>query len=534
MALYKPNNYKPREIPARSNQAMVKKSTPAKRTINPLWVKFRKQFLLGMLILLGVLFLGSLRHTQSCAYDGAIRNGQAVNEWGTNLCPNLLDSSSWGQFLLNAINPFSLSAVKANDERIGQLTAKVECKNQLDPMCLIGDSNASLKSTNNYTNILIVGIDSREGHSGIENTDSLMLISYHHTTGNTLLISFPRDLVLTYANKNGQQKTGKINAIYTGNGADFLDSIIGDITDKQVHYHLYLNVATFAKVVDELGGITINLDKEFKDVYPCSEVPAGQSCPSPRYVEDADYGYFTFPAGANTFNGFNALVYTRARKYSSDFDRAARQQKLVKALIQNVIGDNSKFVNNIGKFIQLYDVFKKDIKTNIELKDIAGALKIAGYLNDKVGRIVVDPNLDNGRIISRGGLVNGSYGNKFLDPSYSQFHSYLNKVWDNLPYYIDNPKVLIVNQSGGTIPAESPIGKLIAAENPYRQLKVVEGLSTLEQSGVKVKIYEFSDKHSSANDIQTKLPGSLILSTEIDGVARTSYNEDIVIYYQGE
>ncbi|HRP36578.1 MAG TPA: hypothetical protein PLS50_02095, partial [Candidatus Dojkabacteria bacterium] len=67
------------------------------------------------------------------------------------------------------------------------------CTNVLDPKCWTENFRPQLKQTNGVTNMLVVGMDTRKNDKGLLNTDTIALISYDHQSGETMLLSIPRD-----------------------------------------------------------------------------------------------------------------------------------------------------------------------------------------------------------------------------------------------------------------------------------------------------------------------------------------------------
>ncbi|MFW5720649.1 MAG: hypothetical protein ACOCXT_06515, partial [Candidatus Dojkabacteria bacterium] len=100
-----------------------------------------------------------------------------------------------------------------------------------------------LEKTNGRTNLLVIGVDARGNNESLL-TDSLMLMSYEHTTKQTAQISFPRDLEASYE-LNGKTLINKINSIfpYTYRNTKSYDAAfeqlgkaVEEITTLPVHY----------------------------------------------------------------------------------------------------------------------------------------------------------------------------------------------------------------------------------------------------------------------------------------------------------
>ena len=173
---------------------------------------------------------------------------------------------------------------------------------------------------NGRTNILAFGTsgynmegDEGEGtHDGAQLTDSIMVISLDQETGDTAMLSLPRDLKASPT----CTATGKINEVYWCNnmdgtneqaGAEALMAEVGDILGIDFQYYAHINWGSLVQIVDTLGGINITLDEDITDYY---------------------YTGAVFEAGTEyTINGEQALGLARARHgtASGDFSRGASQ-----------------------------------------------------------------------------------------------------------------------------------------------------------------------------------------------------------------
>ena len=185
------------------------------------------------------------------------------------------------------------------------------------------------------TNYLIVGSDSREGmtdeqkdklHTGSaegKRTDS-MIILHVGDSGNTM-ISLPRDSDVEIPSFKGSDSgktypgTGrhtKLNATYAMDGPSLLVRTIEANTGLHIDHYAEIGFAGFANIVDAVGGVTMTLDKGFKDKYSGAD----------------------FKAGKQTLNGQQALAFVRTRHAfaTSDLQRTKNQQKFLSALAHEV------------------------------------------------------------------------------------------------------------------------------------------------------------------------------------------------------
>jgi LCP family protein required for cell wall assembly len=181
------------------------------------------------------------------------------------------------------------------------------------------------------TNYLIVGSDSREGMSAAEKkelhtgsaegkrTDSMMIL--HDGSNGPTLISLPRDSNVTIPSFRGSEsgklfpatgKQEKLNAAYADDGPSLLVRTIEANTGLRIDHYVEIGFAGFAKIVDAIGGVEMNLPQGFKDKYSGAD----------------------FKAGKQTLNGQQALAFVRTRHAfaASDLERTKNQQKFLAAL----------------------------------------------------------------------------------------------------------------------------------------------------------------------------------------------------------
>ncbi|MEV7243190.1 LCP family protein [Streptomyces sp. NPDC093248] len=189
--------------------------------------------------------------------------------------------------------------------------------------------------TGEGTNYLIVGSDSRKGmtaedkkklHTGSapgQRTDSMMIL---HVGGNgDTLISLPRDSDVAIPSYKGSAsgkvypnrgRHTKLNAAYAEDGPTLLVRTIEFNTGLHIDHYVEIGFGGFAKIVDAVGGVEMNLDQGFKDKWSGAD----------------------FKAGKQTLNGEQALAFVRTRHAfaASDLQRTKNQQKFLSALAHQV------------------------------------------------------------------------------------------------------------------------------------------------------------------------------------------------------
>ncbi|MEI6887253.1 MAG: LCP family protein [bacterium] len=306
--------------------------------------------------------------------------------------------------------------------------------------------NPELPATNGRTNVLVVGIDTRDNNA-TQNTDTIMMISYDHNDKNAYMISIPRDTYVSFKNYFGNKETSKINAVYYLTGMIKKDqekamlglsNVVGDITGLKPHYTVLVTLQGFKDAIDTLGGVTIDVPADYTDAYPKVELsPALQkTCKVVRL--DGEYCKFSFTKGVQILNGEMALVYARSREFSSDYDRARRQQLVITSLKNQVL--STETLTNPQKILELITTFKDSIKTsNYDLGDIIAGLNEIKLMSKTIS-IVLDPLFGGGGVVTSGTSEAG-YISQFKDSSYKQVQSELQKIFNYPNVYTENPKI---------------------------------------------------------------------------------------------
>jgi LCP family protein required for cell wall assembly len=183
-------------------------------------------------------------------------------------------------------------------------------------------------------NILLTGIDSGENRTHALN-DTLLVVSLDPATGALAMVSFPRDMA-RLPTPDGTTFAGKINSLmsyadghpnqYPQGGMAALTTEIGYLLGAKVDYYASVDLDGFSKLIDRVGGVTVNVTEAIDD-------PAYGGWKQPGRIG------FRLSTGRHDLNGEEALAYVRSRKTigDSDFGRARRQQQLLVALQRKLI-----------------------------------------------------------------------------------------------------------------------------------------------------------------------------------------------------
>lgn len=233
-------------------------------------------------------------------------------------------------------------------------------------------------SRSDVINILLIGLDSRTGLTYGGRSDTLILVSLNKTTKKINMTSFFRD---TYCNidHNGSQTYNKINSSYAKGGADCLINTLENNFKVNIDYYVTVDFATFEDIIDELGGLTVTVQKYEADYMNKTHKL------NVRYGENV------------VLNGEEALVFSRIRKCDPDSDvsRTRRQRMVITSLI-NSVKDASYFeLNSMLKDLLPY------VKTNLTENEIL-TYAAQALANGWLGYEIVETTLSDSTVFKTG------------------------------------------------------------------------------------------------------------------------------------
>lgn len=211
---------------------------------------------------------------------------------------------------------------------------------QLEPNLYI--SSDELYSDADQINILLVGVDAREGETA-SRSDTMMLVTLDNKNGQIKLTSFLRD---SYVEIAGRSRKAKLNSAYFRGGIQMLVDTLELNFGVEIPYYAMVDFEIFTTIVDELGGINVDVtEKESYYTYHSGKVGV------PVRIE----------AGEDVLlNGEQALWYSRIRYLDSDFMRTKRQRKVISAIVEKAL------TKEIPELIDLAKAVIPLVKTNLD------------------------------------------------------------------------------------------------------------------------------------------------------------------------
>lgn len=259
-------------------------------------------------------------------------------------------------------------------------------------------------------NILLLGGDAGADRWGTR-TDTVILASVDTRTGNTVLISLPRNTARMpfpedsplheyypygFTNGWGQSLEYMLTEMYqqvpdrvppdilgpTDNlGADVVKLSVGEATGLKVDYYALVELEGFHKLIDALGGITVNIN---------TWVAIGGDT-SAGIKPTAALG----PGPNQHLNGTEALWYARGRYGSDDFQRMDRQRCVIDAVIKQV-----NPANVLTRYEALARHSKEIVRTDIPQEILPALVDLSLRVKDGRTTSVVLRNGEDGFVSS--------------------------------------------------------------------------------------------------------------------------------------
>lgn len=267
---------------------------------------------------------------------------------------------------------------------------------------------------NHRVNILLLGTGGAS-HASPDLTDAIMLVSLRLTyPPSASLLSIPRDVLIMNEQK---ESLGKINGLYSllrnqiqreypelapaeislralNEARDYFS----DRLSLPIHYVVKIDFSAFEQAIDAVGGIDIVVPKAIVDY----------SFP----LDEGTVGLWSIDAGMQHLNGKEALRYARSRHGSTDFDRSARQQIIMKAVLDAV---KQSVIHHPQSVASLYSLLSSHVLTNLSLDDIIAIARVARYLtHDRI--VSIQLNYSSGGGMQKplpGGFVYAPPAEKF-------------------------------------------------------------------------------------------------------------------------
>ena len=272
--------------------------------------------------------------------------------------------------MLNLITRPEATEVTLSDEQLEEILGFVPEKIEIqEAEPVVAETQPESKPAkkpvkDNIVNIMLIGQQARKNETA-KLSDTMILCSINKDTKTITLTSFLRDLYVKLPNFQGHLcGKNRINVAYNlgwywageKGGMEMLDQLILDTFGVEVDYNIEIGFESFKDVINTMGGVDIEL-----------------TAPEAGHLKLGK-------AGIYHLDGEKALGYARIRSIDNDFNRTARQRKLVTALINKCKQMSISELNNLIKTVLpmvITDMTNEEITTcALEFVPMVADLKI--------------------------------------------------------------------------------------------------------------------------------------------------------------
>ncbi|MGI5457154.1 LCP family protein [Streptomyces sp. CA-249302] len=225
-------------------------------------------------------------------------------------------------------------------------------------------------------NILVLGSDSRSGKankalgggsSSGARSDTAMVVHIDAGRTKATVVSIPRDTLVTRPScplKSGGSTSVAYNAMfnsaYSVGGPVCAVKTVESITNVRMDHYIEIDFSGFAKLVNALGGVTVTTDEDIDD----------------------DDSHLHLKAGTHHLTGKQALALARTRHGigdGSDLGRIGLQQKLVKALLEQIASTN--LLTDPAKTYEVAQAVTSSLTTDTGLDSISELVSLGRSLS---------------------------------------------------------------------------------------------------------------------------------------------------------
>lgn len=208
-------------------------------------------------------------------------------------------------------------------------------------------SDDQLHADKNVTNILLLGVDAREGET-TSRSDTMMLISIDKNNKKIKLTSFLRD---SYVEIPGYGYN-KLNAACSKGGVSLVWDTIEYNYKIKIDNYMMVDFKAFEELIDAIGGVDVEVTEKEAN-YLNNTWAMWSLTGNPLHFDSGESVHL---------NGEEALMFCRIRKLDSDFYRTERQRRTIAAVKKSLMGSSPTELYNMAN--KVLPLIETDISSN--------------------------------------------------------------------------------------------------------------------------------------------------------------------------
>jgi LCP family protein required for cell wall assembly len=245
-------------------------------------------------------------------------------------------------------------------------------------------------------NVLLIGVDLREAKPEDGARSDTLIVAHVDPIGKwASMLSIPRDSYVQIP-KLTESPGDRINRAYSygysnpniygenttreAAGAALAAETVEQFLDVKIDYTAQIDFRGFEKLVDAVGGITIDVPHAILD----AEYP----------TEDEGYMRLMIEPGLQRMDGVTALRYARTRHADNDFGRSQRQQQVIQTALSEI--KRRGILGKLEAAPQLLSALRESVKTTMPIDDVSTLRGLAALAQemgtDRIQRFAINPN----------------------------------------------------------------------------------------------------------------------------------------------
>lgn len=264
-----------------------------------------------------------------------------------------------GKFVFNLVKSWSLTSLPGAPVATNNGSSKATVV-ATPGLQTNGGTAAKAWDGKNRVNILLMGLDYGAGsdpavRDGPPKTDTMILVTIDPLSQTIGALSIRRDLLVDIPEGVGYKK---INMAYSYGSTSTMPGVDGpslavetveQFLGIKINYYAEINFDAFIKIIDEIGGVNVNITVPMTADWNGSGMP------------------FTIQPGNYTLPGSYALAFARCREgCGDDYGRGSNQMQMLQS-IRNRILNYKMLPKLIVNAPALYNDVSSGIKTNMSL-----------------------------------------------------------------------------------------------------------------------------------------------------------------------
>ncbi|MBL4936360.1 LCP family protein [Clostridium sp. YIM B02515] len=210
--------------------------------------------------------------------------------------------------------------------------------------------NTPDKNENDFINVLLLGIDSRDTSTDPGRSDSMIIATIDKKHNKIKLTSLMRDTLVDTTGHGPMEglNQDRLNHTYAYGGALLTMQTINQNFDMNLKNYVKVDFWGLEKIIDSIGGVTIDVRQE-EIQYINSYMSETSKIKKESFIP-------VKKTGMQKLNGRQAVAYSRIRYVGTDYERTERQRKVLSEVFKSISQKNTlelyKAVDTILPYVE--------------------------------------------------------------------------------------------------------------------------------------------------------------------------------------